>query len=478
MKTLVLIMTALSLVLASVCIGPAIAKKAATRKASKPSSLVLLYTSCARGRIRACNCTKFQFGGYGRQMTLVKSIRKENKDVVLIEGGDIAAGEDFQAKLKAGVASKALESMKYDAVVPGELELGKTGIRFINYFNPKSLPVLCANVPDLDKDKGYLPYKIIKTKGNLRVGMIALLDDDITRDLRRHGVQEKVNDPVPILKSIAPKLRGKVDLLIVAYHGPFQTAGRLAAIKGVDIVLCAHLAGRDFLFPSETSNEVTAPVSKKGSVIIVQGQTTTNWSLGRIDLALTPDSKIKSARHKLYYLDRRYEEDPVMVKVYDTYNDNVAKAVLAESKKIKQDMEVMLISRGANLDEMRKKLHKSPFAGDAQCKTCHSDIHESWSKSLHAQAMATLNKTKQGFDPECVSCHVTGAGVRNGFVNKSDTPELVNIQCEACHGPGLAHSNSPKAGYGTTGEETCRSCHNDEKHPDFDYESAWGKIKH
>ena len=52
------------------------------------------------------------------------------------------------------------------------------------------------------------------------------------------------------------------------------------------------------------------------------------------------------------------------------------------------------------------------------------------------------------------------------------------LQCEACHGAGRTHAESSSGGYGATGEQTCRSCHTDERNPDFDYETAWGKIKH
>ncbi|MEN6356285.1 MAG: multiheme c-type cytochrome [Armatimonadota bacterium] len=457
---------------------PVVAVKKIAQKPTKPSSLVLLYTSCSRGQIRSCNCTKFQFGGYGREMTLLKSIRESNPNVVLIEGGDSTAGDDFQAKLKASVASSALKLLDYNAIVPGELELGRSGVNYLDYFDPKSVPILCANVPDLCSGQGgYIPYAIFKTQGNLRVGVIGVLDDAITQELRRRGIDQPVTDPVAVLEKLVPRVRLQSDLVVVVYHGASDTAARLAAVKRIDLVLCTHLTGRDFLFPDKTTNEVCAPVDKVGSTIVVKGQTSTNWSLGRIDLDLS-DGKIKSATHKLFYLDRRYDEDPAMVKVYDDYNKKVADAVLTRSKKMKKDMEVMLVSRGLQVNDMRKRLHTSPFAGDKKCKECHADIHDTWSKSQHAHAMATLEATNQGFDPECVSCHVTGANTRYGFSNKNDTPEMVNVQCEACHGPGDEHSKDPKAGYGPVGEETCRSCHTNERTPDFDAEKAWETIKH
>lgn len=120
-----------------------------------------------------------------------------------------------------------------------------------------------------------------------------------------------------------------------------------------------------------------------------------------------------------------------MVKVYDAYNESVKKAILQNSAGFKKNAEAMLAKRGLNLTEMRQRLRKSPFATDAKCKDCHPRIYEIWSSSDHAHAMATLSKTKQEFDPECIHCHATGTTERNGFTNAKDTPELGNVQCEA-----------------------------------------------
>ena len=109
-------------------------------------SLVLLYTASARGQIRSCNCTKFRFGGYGREQTLVKSIREKCPDVVLLEGGDSTSGTTPQAGLKADVTATALKLLGYGAMVPGEEELGVRGTSFMSHFDPNSVPVICANL--------------------------------------------------------------------------------------------------------------------------------------------------------------------------------------------------------------------------------------------------------------------------------------------------------------------------------------------
>ena len=69
-------------------------------------------------------------------------------------------------------------------------------------------------------------------------------------------------------------------------------------------------------------------------------------------------------------------------------------------------------------------------------------------------------------DSECLACHTTGYGEPSGFESIETTPDLVGVQCEACHGPGEAHSLNPQdmavrkgmKAY-VHGENVCVKCH-------------------
>jgi len=363
-------------------------------------------------------------------------------------------------------------------MVPGEDELGRAGKRLIDRFDPKAVPIVCANLlSDTGSELSYPPWTVVKTKGGLRVGILGLIDQEVGRLFQEKFLAQVISDPVKGLKSHVDKLRGKCDLVVVVYHGSARAAEKLSSTKGIDLILTTHRTAREVIFPARGESTVEAPTKLVNGVLMINSETKANWSLGRVDLDLS-GGKIVSAKHSLTYLDRRYEEAPEMVAIYESYNQRVKAAVLARSSKIKADMEALLTKRGLNLTEMRDRLHKSPFATAEACKTCHAQVHDNWSKSRHATAMATLEKTHQEYDPECVSCHATGVLVRNGFQNMRDTPKLANVQCESCHGPGLAHSQKPAKGYGKAGEQTCRSCHTDERTPDFEFDAAWAKVKH
>ena len=477
LRVIILVVIATTLV----CVAAQPKKPAVKANVSKPAptSLVLLYTAGADGQIRSCNCTKFRFGGYGRELTLLKQIRSASKDVILIEGGDVVGGSGFQADLKADVAAQALDLLEYGVMIPGEKELGVRSVRYIERFSPKT-PIVCANLFKSGETKPiFPPYTVLKTANGLRVAIIGLVDDSLCSPWLAASYGETAGDAGEVLPSVVKDARKSADLVVLAIHGGAEIKIDPVKLKGVDLIITTHRHSQDRFFPEKDKNIVDVPVTEKlGGAVLINSETSTNWCLGRLDIQLAQNHTIKSVTHKLVYLDRSFEEDPAMVAVYNAYNKNVEKSVLASSASFKKQAEELLVKRGLNLAEMRQRLHKSVFATAEQCKDCHPEIYKIWSTSKPAHAIETLRKTNQEFDPECVKCHATGTMQRNGFVNAKDTAELCNVQCEACHGPALEHIKKPEKGFGKVGEASCRSCHTDERTPDFEYSIEWAQIMH
>ncbi len=133
------------------------------------------------------------------------------------------------------------------------------------------------------------------------------------------------------------------------------------------------------------------------------------------------------------------------------------------------------------------------YVGSKSCKKCHLKQYKSWEATTMGQSFEKLKpgvaveaKTGAGLDPEadyttdetCVGCHVTGYGKPGGFVDIETTPELANVGCESCHGPGgtyledgymtLKNKEYKKAELvavgmvDTVGEAQCVGCHNSE----------------
>ena len=111
------------------------------------------------------------------------------------------------------------------------------------------------------------------------------------------------------------------------------------------------------------------------------------------------------------------------------------------------------------------------YVGSKKCAPCHAAISKTWQNTRHANAIESLKKTKQENLPDCFKCHVTGYEKDGGFIDNELTPEMANVQCEVCHGPGKDHVANPmnKKPIKKSGETLCRQCHTQGQDPGFNY---------
>ena len=443
---------------------------------SNSSTLAILYTNQAYGQIRSCNCTKFRYGGYGREATFVKKARTENANLVIIEGGDAVGRDDTeQERLKANLAVNAIGAIGYSAFVPGESELGYDRKSLEGWTSSSKTPFILANAKFKDTGKPVCsrPYTIQKMPNGLRVAIVGIAGPELFPEVMEAGLQVEVTDPEPALKGLLPKIRPQADFVIVMAHCETEKARALAKLPGVDVVICTH-AFEKLKMPAKDENIVEATTEKIGKCIFVVSNSRTGWSVGRLDLEF--DGKtVKTVRNRQCYLDRAYDEDPELVKLYNEYTAKVAEVTATQQNELRAKFEALLKERGI---DPSKRQRPKPYSGATACKTCHEEAYDTWTKTRHATAFASLQKTGQESDPECFTCHTTGAMQRGGFTSAKDTPELTNVQCEACHGGGASHAAKPVAGFGAISEDLCRGCHTESYNPDFDYEQMLKPISH
>ena len=150
------------------------------------------------------------------------------------------------------------------------------------------------------------------------------------------------------------------------------------------------------------------------------------------------------------------------------------------------------------------------FVGSEKCGECHTTAFEIWKDTPHAHATDTIVQPPERpmarhFDPECLSCHVTGWNAqsfvpyRTGYESLERTPHMVANGCENCHGPGSKHvaaelgdvpaeaglleklRNEMKLPLDRASDK-CAECHDLDNSPDFHkpnaFEEFWGKVKH
>ena len=121
----------------------------------------------------------------------------------------------------------------------------------------------------------------------------------------------------------------------------------------------------------------------------------------------------------------------------------------------------------------------APFLTDTACEGCHNVTYAGWLETGHASAWDGLQGSPNA-TTACERCHVTGFGEPGGFLSFVTTPEMVNVQCEECHGPGTNHVGAPPGQKKATiavnySAELCGTCHQGEHHPFY---NEWALSGH
>ena len=116
------------------------------------------------------------------------------------------------------------------------------------------------------------------------------------------------------------------------------------------------------------------------------------------------------------------------------------------------------------------------YLGSNACKECHEEQYKSfksYAKKAHAywSVQKMLHAVTEAELKRCYECHTTGYGKPGGFVSQEKTPELAEVGCESCHGPGSVHAQSQarKDIKFKLGTKDCEACHSAERVAAFNF---------
>ncbi|MDW7773603.1 MAG: cytochrome c family protein [Desulfobulbaceae bacterium] len=116
------------------------------------------------------------------------------------------------------------------------------------------------------------------------------------------------------------------------------------------------------------------------------------------------------------------------------------------------------------------------YVGTRTCEPCHPEEYESFIRyAKKSESYRSIERLEKGLSPEdlekCYSCHTTGYGRPGGFISIEQTPDLKNVGCEVCHGPGGEHAENgdPASIKGQLTQKDCEGCHTSERVRAFRY---------
>lgn len=185
-----------------------------TDSASKHGMLTLIYLSNRYGSLEPCGCKINPYGGIDREANAVRSIRKEQKNVLYVDAGNAflspkAKGGLEHHKQKAETITEILNQMGLDAFAPGIQDL-ELGVDFLKALAAKAkFKFVSTNIVGADGKPLFAPY-LIEEKAGLRIGIIS-----ITPPTELADKSLKIQNPKEALANAMTEIKGKADVVIL-----------------------------------------------------------------------------------------------------------------------------------------------------------------------------------------------------------------------------------------------------------------------
>ncbi|MCA9246688.1 MAG: hypothetical protein KDA42_06220, partial [Planctomycetales bacterium] len=503
----------------------------------KQPDATFVMTGEMHGYIEPCGCTSGQSGGLARRADLIRRIRGKGWPLTAVDLGGTMRRSRRQSQIKFETLLAGLRDMEYAVLGlgPEELRFGPEYLLTQNVAesteDTRGLPFVAANVvlfevPGLEG--GPLELRIIEA-GKVKIGVTAVVGNSLKeKAIVQQGSRDLViTDPLEALAAVVPKLEAEQpDVLLLLAHGSAEETREYATkFPQFDLILSAGGPEDPDDRPVWVNDGRTllVTVGHKGKYAGVvgfyaDGDSGKKNAGGNSAAPTLPDAAEKPGaaaaekpapsdpsagpkqsrfRFELVELDQlRFDESLVMVEHMRRYQQRL------KAEKIVSQMAPIDHSSGAE------------FVGAERCGECHTKAFAKWKSTPHAKAFESLKHAREGakdygitriYDPECLSCHVTGwhpqqvIPYSSGFINEEfartedehrRAMTLQGNQCENCHGPGSKHiqliedgeTEMARALVRVTLERArkslCYECHDLDNSPEFKFKTYWPEVAH
>jgi 5'-nucleotidase len=228
------------------------------------ASLTLIYTSNTLGEVEPCStCPEAgENGGLPRRSHFVNTVRKEVKDLLVLDGGDALVIDYFsrksereKARKRAEVVLRLYEKIGYDALNIGDTDIG-LGVEYLKNLQKKSkIPFLSANLKE--KKTGRLIFKshLVKEVEGMRIGIIGLLTPNIHPFIQKELKSYFIEDPIKTaLETINRYLADCDHIIALAHLTPIEIQTFSKRIPKISIIIGGN--DRSFIFPKQFHHSI------------------------------------------------------------------------------------------------------------------------------------------------------------------------------------------------------------------------------
>ncbi len=447
----------------------------------KPQA-VLFLTGQQHGYLEPCGCTGLdrQKGGIIRRDTLVTQLRDRGWPVVPLDVGNQVRRTGRQAEIQFRVTANAFKTLGYKAVTLGfdDLHLNSSGlVQVAASDDVVKNPGMFISANTSIYDSSFWPTAQVVEVGGRKIGITAYLGAEFQGELSGNK-DIAITDAATALQKVVGELKSKgCDYLVLLAHANQYDSEQMAAkVPGFDLVVTAGGLGepRNVLDPIPGSSAMISQVGTKGMFACIVGLF---------------DDKENPVRYQRIAISSQFQDSPRMLETFKQYQEQL---------------------QSDGFEGLGVKFKTAPklgeFVGSESCGDCHTTAFDIWKDSKHFHATDSIvtppndrGAIPRHFDPECVSCHVTGwdpqkfEPFETGYWSLEKTPKLVGSGCENCHGPGSEHVAAENDSQDSElinrlreqmrlplkmAEAKCVECHDTDNSPEFNFKDYWEEVKH
>lgn len=442
--------------------------------------VALVITGNQHGYLEPCGCTGLanQKGGLARRHSLLKQLADKGWETVPLDAGNQVRRFGPQAELQFQMTADALKLMGYRAIGLGHEDLVLSELLSAIVSEPDSPgPFTSANIAVVDRE--YLPRHIVVESGGRKIGVAAVLGESLRKKVANPDVlQESVDDG---LKESLPKLHAaSCDFyVLLAFADDAEAQAIAKKYPMFDLVVASS-------GPTEPMHQLQHVKGTKSQLVHTGVKGMHVVVVGLFD---DPQQPI---RYERVPLDDRFDDSKAMRELMAGYQEQLKQQGF----------------QGLGLKPLPHP--QGEFVGTQTCGECHTQALAVWEKTKHAHGTDSLihpgerGDIPRHFDPECLSCHVTGwdpqkyVPLEGGYLSVEKTPQMMHNGCENCHGPGAEHVAAENGGDESlrdklravmrlpladkVAERKCMECHDIDNSPDFHkpgaFEKYWKEVEH
>lgn len=408
--------------------------------------MTIIYSGNLDGELEPCGCTlEGDLGGIKRRATIIDQLRKTSPQLFLISSGGLIVSYTSSDRLTSEYILKGFAALDYDAI----------GVQWQDFSYGTEL-IQTAHLPWVASNwqgDQFSSYKLIE-HGDRKLTFFSWLDPAAESQTMTgaDSLQKQARASTTILESNLAEAKSNNTLTVLATTLDSETALATMPLMHVDILII-----------KSGYEKFGEPRMIDGTLVLEPGSR--GMRLGRLDITLDMDNRIKSFKHQQIPMPASVTDSPRMEQWYAEYNNRVKQAYQKSA-------------------EIRKAVESGErnYVGADVCKACHQSAYGIWSKSQHAKAFDSLVLVNKAFDPSCIVCHTVGFNKDGGYFDYEATAHLTDVQCESCHGAAREHVASigkkPPEQHQWSKEKICHQCHTQKNSPGFDIDSYWSRVLH